>query len=52
MPSADQIKVASGKTVTIFDIKTHGRLVASVHCNHQMASILLLLAHCDYDQPH
>jgi mRNA interferase HigB len=52
LPSADQVEVASGKTVTIFNIKNHYRLVTAIHYNHQIVYILLLLTHSDYDKPH
>jgi len=45
LPSADQVEVGSGKTVTIFNIKNHYRLVTAIHYNHQIVYILLLLTH-------
>lgn len=51
LPSADQVEVASGKTVTIFNIKSHYRLVTAIHYNHQIVYILLFLSHSDYDKP-
>lgn len=52
LPSADQVEVGSGKTVTIFNIKNHYRLVTAIHYNHQIVYILLLLTHSNYDKPH
>jgi len=52
LPTADQAKVRSGKTVTIFNIKDHYRLITAIHYNHQIVFILLLLTHGDYDKPH
>jgi mRNA interferase HigB len=52
LPTADQAKVRSGKTVTIFNIKNHFRLITAIHYNHQIVFILLMLAHSDYDKPH
>ena len=52
LPSADQVVVESGKTVTIFKIKNHYRLVTAIHYNHQIVYVLLLLVHSDYEKPH
>jgi mRNA interferase HigB len=52
LPTADQAKVRSGKTVTIFNIKNHFRLITAIHHNHQIVFILLMLAHSDYDKSH
>lgn len=50
LPTADQVEVASGRTVTIFNIKNHYRLITAVHYNNHLVYILLLLTHSDYDQ--
>lgn len=50
-PLADQMAVASGKTVTIFNIKNHYRLITAIHYNRQLVFILLLLPHNEYDRP-
>lgn len=50
LPIADQVTVKSGRTVTIFNITNHYRLIAAIHYNHQIAYILLLLTHNEYDQ--
>lgn len=52
LPSADQVAVASGRTVTIFNIKNHYRLITAIHYNHQIVYILLLLTRNEYDQGH
>lgn len=52
LPTADHAKVESGRTVTIFNIKNHSRLVTAIHYNHQIIFILLLLTHGDYATPH
>lgn len=51
-PSADQIIVASGNPVTIFDIRNHYRLITAVHYNRCAVFILLLLTHSAYDKEH
>jgi mRNA interferase HigB len=52
LPSSDQTVVKSGRTVTIFNIKNHYRLITAIHYNHQIVYILLSLTHTDYDRPH
>src|SRR5881227_1244634 len=42
LPTADQVKVKSGRTVTIFNITNHYRLITAIHYNHQVVYILLL----------
>ncbi|MEN9637934.1 MAG: hypothetical protein RL077_6338 [Verrucomicrobiota bacterium] len=51
-PSADQVVVASGNPVTIFNIKNHYRLITAIHYNRRAVFILLLLPHNEYDQAH
>ena len=51
-PSADQVVVASGNSVTIFNIKNHYRLIAAIHYNRRAVFILLLLTHNEYDRAH
>ena len=50
LPTADQVKVKSGRTVTIFNITNHYRLITAIHYNHEIVYILLLLTHNEYDQ--
>ena len=52
LPTADQVTVKSRRTVTIFNITNHYRLITAMHYNHQIAFILLLLTHNEYDQGH
>jgi mRNA interferase HigB len=52
LPSADQVVVKSGRTVTIFNIKNHYRLITAIHYNHRIVYILLFLSHTDYEKPH
>ena len=51
-PSADQVAVASGNPVTIFNIKNHYRLITAIHYNRRSVFILLLLTHNEYDRDH
>ncbi len=50
LPTADQVTVKSGRTVTIFNIKNHYRLLTAIHYNHQLVFVLRLLTHDEYDQ--
>lgn len=50
-PSADQVTVESGRTVTIFNITNHFRLITAIHYNRQLVFILRLLTHTEYDRP-
>lgn len=52
LPSADQVTVKSGRTVTVFNITNHYRLITAVHYNHQLVFIILLLTHNEYDRDH
>lgn len=52
LPTADQVTVTSGRTVTIFNLTNHYRLITAIHYNHQLVFILLLLRHNEYDQGH
>ncbi len=50
-PSADLVKVASGRTVVIFNIAHNRyRLVAAAHYNMQIVYTLLILTHKEYDR--
>ena len=46
---ADSVKVASGNTVWVFNIKSH-RLIASIHFNTGMVWVLRLMDHAEYDR--
>ena len=52
LPTADQVTVKSRRTVTIFNIKNHFRLITAIHYNHQLVFVLRLLTHAEYDQDH
>jgi mRNA interferase HigB len=52
LPTADQVAVKSRRTVTIFNITNHYRLITAIHYSHQMVYILRLLTHNEYDQGH
>lgn len=50
-PSADKVKVASGNTVTVFNIGGNKiRLVTAIHYNTQTVYILRVLTHQEYDK--
>ena len=51
-PAADQVVVASGNPVTIFNLKNHYRLITAIHYNRHCVFILLLMTHNEYDQAH
>lgn len=48
---ADEVKVGSGKTATVFNIKGNRyRLIAALHYNTQVAYVLRFLTHAEYDK--
>jgi mRNA interferase HigB len=51
--TVDQVKVGSGKIVQVFNI-SHGknayRLIVAIHFNTQIAFVLRLLTHAEYDK--
>jgi mRNA interferase HigB len=48
---ADAARVASGKVVTIFNIKgNHYRLITAIDYRLQVVNILRLLTHAEYDK--
>jgi mRNA interferase HigB len=48
-PQADAVKVASGNTVTVFNIGGNKyRLIAAMHYNRQRVYVLGLLTHAEY----
>lgn len=52
-PHADAAKVASGKTVTIFNIAgNHHRLITAIHYNTGKIFILEILTHAEYSKNH
>lgn len=50
-PSADQVTVESGRTVTVFNVRGNRyRLIAAVHYNRALVYALRFLTHADYDK--
>ena len=49
-PHADQVKVKSGKTVTVFNLTNAFRLITAIHYNRQFVFILKILTHAEYDR--
>jgi mRNA interferase HigB len=50
-PHADQVKVASGRTVTVFNIGGNDfRLITAIHYDRQKVFILNLLTHAEYSK--
>lgn len=50
-PSADAVRVASGRQVVVFDIAHNRyRLIAAVHYNTQIVYTLMILTHREYDR--
>jgi len=47
---ADQVKVASGKTVTVFNLTNKFRLISAIHYDHKRIYILLVLTHAEYSK--
>src|ERR1700674_4007785 len=50
-PHADTVRVASGNTVTVFNICGNKyRLIAAIHYNRQRAYVLRLRRHAEYSK--
>ena len=50
-PAADQVTVASGRTVTVFNLRGNRyRLIAAIHYNRALVYALRFLTHADYDK--
>jgi mRNA interferase HigB len=50
-PHADAVEVASGSTVTIFNIRGNKyRLIVAIHYNRQRVYVLRLLRHAEYSK--
>jgi mRNA interferase HigB len=50
-PHADAMKVASGRSVVVFNIAGNKyRLITAIHYNRQMAFTLMVLTHAEYDK--
>jgi mRNA interferase HigB len=51
LPSADPIRVRSGRTVHVFNLKGNAyRLITAIHYDRQKGFILHLLPHADYSK--
>jgi mRNA interferase HigB len=51
-PHADAVVVASGKTVTVINIKGNAfRLIVAAHYNTGLIFILRFMRHAEYDRP-
>lgn len=49
--SVDVVKVRSGNSVYVFDIKGNDfRLIAAIHFNTQTVFVLAVLTHAEYDE--
>ena len=49
-PHADQVKVASGRIVTVFNLTHAYRLITAIHYNRQCVYILHVFTHAEYDR--
>lgn len=50
-PHADAVEVASGNTVTVFNVSGNRyRLITAIHYNHQRVYVLLVMTHAEYDK--
>jgi mRNA interferase HigB len=47
---ADQVRVASGRTVTVFNLADAYRLIAAIHYNRQCVYVLQVLTHAEYNK--
>jgi mRNA interferase HigB len=51
IPSADMVKVASGRSVVVFNVAGNRyRLIAAVHYNTRIVYTLMILTHKEYDR--
>ena len=50
-PHADAVKVASGRVVTVFNIRgNHYRLIVAIHYNTKRVYVLRFLTHAEYSK--
>lgn len=50
-PHADQVRVASGRLVTVFNICGNDfRLITAIHYNHKKVFVLDFLTHAEYSK--
>lgn len=47
---ADQVRVSSGKTVTVFNLTNAFRLITAIHYNRRSVFILRALTHAEYSR--
>jgi mRNA interferase HigB len=47
---ADQVTVASKRTVTVFNLSNDFRLITAIHYNRGLVFILRFLTHAEYDR--
>lgn len=47
---ADQVKVRSGRTVTLFNLSNDYRLITAIHYDRRKIFILKVLTHAEYDK--
>ena len=47
---ADQVRVKSGRVVTVFNLGDAFRLITAIHYNRDRIYILRILTHADYDK--
>lgn len=50
LPHADQVTVASRRTVTVFNITNDFRLITAIHYNREEVFTLRFLTHAEYDK--
>jgi mRNA interferase HigB len=49
-PHADQVRVASGRTATVFNIGGNKyRLISAIHYNRQIVFVMRIYTHKEYD---
>jgi mRNA interferase HigB len=49
-PHADPVRVASARTVTVFNLANALRLITAIHYNRRCVYILSVLTHAEYDR--
>jgi mRNA interferase HigB len=50
-PSADGVRVDSGKTATVFNIRGNNyRLITAIHYDRQKVYVMRFLTHAEYDK--
>src|SRR5438105_2293424 len=50
-PNADGVRVSSGRTVTVFNIRgNHYRLLTAIHYNTQVVFVMRFITHAEYSK--